>query len=93
MTERTKNHLTLAGVVAGATLVATSLGGAVNWAVDMNRKLDHAESVRDSTAYANTLLAERVARLEQAVGIKKGKLVLRQPERRGVARRLLGLFW
>ena len=34
MTRTTKNSLPLAGLVAGATLVLTSLGVVVNWAVE-----------------------------------------------------------
>ena len=89
-----KKHINLTAIIAGATLVAGSLGMLTQNVNKLAAQLGTSASERDSLYAEVRQLSRRVAKLEVKAGVKKGKVIRRKDQKReGIGRRVLHLLW
>jgi hypothetical protein len=94
MTKRTQNHLTLAGIIGGATLVVSTFGAMVNGILSLDKKVGAGATVTDSLFFNDSVLTARVEVIEKRLGVrgKKVKLTEKQPSA-GLVRRVFRLLF
>ena len=89
-----KHNLTLAGIIAGVSLVIGSFSAFINGAIELNRKVGVGAAAQDSLFHNDSLLFVRVAKLERLAGVKKGRLATpSRPRSEGLIRRVWGLLF
>lgn len=94
MTEKTKRHVTLSVVIAGATLVVTSLGALVNGVVDLDRKVGGTTTATDSLFANDSLIFARLERLERRTGVRsRARAGSAKPAPVGLVRRVFRLLF
>jgi hypothetical protein len=94
MTERTKNHLTLAGIIGGATLVVSTFGAMVNGIVSLDHKVGAGTTAVDSLFYNDSVLTARLAVLERRMGIRAKRATMKdRPPSTGLVRRVWRLLF
>jgi hypothetical protein len=94
MTRQTKNNLTLAGIIGGATLVVSTFGAMVNGIISLDKKVGAGTTATDSLFANDSALFVRVARVERALGIKGGKKArIAPPRSEGLVRRVFRLLF
>ena len=89
-----KKHINLTAIIAGAVLVAGTLGTLAQNVVKLDAQIGDSQSERDSLYAEVRQLSRRVAKLEVKAGFKKGKIIHRRDQKReGIGRRVLHLLW
>ena len=94
MTATTRHHLTLAGIIGGATLVVSSFGAMVNGIVSLDRKVGAGTTATDSLFFNDSVLTARIERLERRLGVRGKRAVLKEkPPSVGLVRRVFRLLF
>lgn len=93
MNGETRKGISLTVIVAGITLVVSSIGMLIKGAVSLNQEQGLARSERDSLFYNDSLIFVRLARVERAQKIKTKVVYLARPKQVGLGRRFLQAIW
>jgi hypothetical protein len=94
MTRQTKNNLTLAGIIGGATLVVSTFGAMVNGIVSLDRKVGAGTTATDSLFANDSALAARIEAIEKRLGVRSKRVALKENQpHAGLVRRVWRLLF